>query len=450
MYETWHLLANDQYEDESLKQSNQSEGVGFLVGAITGSFLVRLSGAATGVMLGFFLAELHRSGVGQSSARAVGLLSAAFYVSELFGAPVVGFLIDRRGFRPFLLAGPAFGIAAEVLFAGPGHLAVLTVARLLQGLTTACTIPAALAFLSDATAKNPGSRGRIMGLFEVASIGGLAAGYVVAGVLWEGLHRSGFWILASIYAFAVAIFVVVKSGQRERVGRPISESFAAIRQVSGLAPAWLAVNAAAGLWFGQAAYQFRGAHAMLHQQLTNPMPVRDIGIVFGVYTLLFAMGTIAWGWALARVQIGVALRIGAVGLVATAGAIVGVNHADEIGTWATPTFIVLAIVAMAGQTAFTPAALTLLAGRSDSVQYGRGAIMGVYSMLLAGGQLIGSILGAYVADPWGIDGMIGATIVLGLVALVTLPPMVSTNGENLGNSQGTFTQVGTQGVVNPT
>lgn len=76
--------------------------------------------------------------------------------------------------------------------------------------------------------------------------------------------------------------------------------------------------------------------------------------------------------------------------------------------------------------------------------------MGVYSMLLAGGQLIGSILGAYVADPWGIDGMIGATIVLGLVALVTLPPMVSTNGENLGNSQGTFTQVGTQGVVNPT
>jgi MFS family permease len=391
-----------------------------------------MSGAATGVMLGFFMAQLHRSGVGQSSAHVVGLLSAAFYLSELVGAPIAGFLIDRRGFRPFLLAGPAFGILAEVLFASPSNLELLTLARLLQGLTTACTIPAALAFLSDATEKHPGGRGRIMGFFEVASIGGLACGYVAGGFLWDSLGRPGFWILASIYAFAVALFVVIKAAEREQSARPMSESFLAIRHVSALAPSWLAVNAAAGLWFGQAAYQLAGAHPMAHQQLTNPMAVREIGVVFGVYALLFAIGTIAWGWALGRVALRAALRIGVVGLILTALAIVGVNHADEIGSWATAVFLVVAVFGLAAQTAFTPAALTLLAGRSDSVHHGRGAVMGVYSMLLAGGQLIGSVLGGIVAERWGVDGLIGATIGLGIVAIATIPRMI--NQPPLGES----------------
>ncbi|HLZ10072.1 MAG TPA: MFS transporter [Chloroflexota bacterium] len=405
--------------------SNRPEGIGFLVGAIGGSFLVRLSGAATGVMLGIFMAQLHRSGAAQSSARYVGVLGAAFYLSELVGSPIAGFLIDRRGFRPLLLAGPTFGILAEVLFASPSHLALLTVARLLQGLTTACTIPAALAFLSDATLTHPGGRGRIMGFFEVASIGGLATGLVAGGFIWDSLGRPGFWILASIYAFAVAIFVVIKAGERERSARPLAESFLAIRHVSALAASWLALNAAAGLWFSQAAYQFSGAHPMLHQQLTNQMPVRQIGIIFGVYAVLFAIGTIAWGWALGRVSLGSGLRIGVFGCIFTAGAIVGVNHADQLGSWATVVFLILAVVGLAAQTAFTPAALTLLAARSDSVRHGRGAVMGVYSMLLAGGQLIGTILGAFVAETWGVDGLIGATIGLGIVAMVTVPRTIS-------------------------
>jgi hypothetical protein len=117
----------------------------FLVATIAGSFLVRLGGAATGVMLGLMLAHLHRTGAAQSSAMAASLLFGVFYLSELLGAPIAGFLIDRRGVRALLLAGPILGIAAEALFATPTHLGLLTVARLLQGLTTACTIPAALA-----------------------------------------------------------------------------------------------------------------------------------------------------------------------------------------------------------------------------------------------------------------------------------------------------------------
>ncbi len=388
--------------------------------SIVGSFLVRLGGAATGVMLGFLLARLHRSGAAQSSEMAIGLLTAAFYVSELLGAPLAGFLVDRRGIRPLLLAGPILGIVAEIFFASPSRLFQLTIARLLQGMTTACTIPAALAFLSNATEDETGERGRTMSFFEVGSIGGLAVGYVAGGLLWDFFHRAGFWLLILPYSLAVALFVFIRTGEG-RAPPPRGISLAAIRRATDLMPSWLCLNAAAGLWFGQAAYQLSGANPRPGQLLTEGLPSTTIGIIFGGYTLLFALGTIGWGSLLSRVRLGLPLRIGALGLLLVAGALFGLNHA---GDFAGPVFVAslgLAVVALAAQTAYTPAALTLLAQRSDSVRQGRGAVMGVYAMLLAGGQLIGAILGSGAARALGVDGLVLVTACLGLLGLATLP-----------------------------
>ena len=87
---------------ESAAPIESSAGTGVLLSAVLGSFFVRVGGAATGVMLGFFFAQLHRAGAAQSSAIVVGLLTAAFYLSELVGSPIAGFLIDRRGMRPLV------------------------------------------------------------------------------------------------------------------------------------------------------------------------------------------------------------------------------------------------------------------------------------------------------------------------------------------------------------
>src|SRR5262249_39004260 len=282
---------------------------------------------------------------------------------ELCGAPIAGFLIARGGVRALLLAGPVLGIAAEALFASPSHLTLLTVARLLQGLTTACTIPAALAFLSNTTAGGVSGRGRTMGFFEVGSIGGLAFGNVAGGFLWYWLHRSGFWTLTIVYGLAVALFVFIRSERARGTVRPPHASWRAIRGAADLMPSWLAVNAVAGLWFGQAAYQFSGANPRLHQQLTAGLSGRDIGLVFGVYTLLFAIGTIGWGWLLGRVSLGQALKTGVAGLLVAAVSLVGINHAGQYGGFWFGLSLVVGIGALAAETAFTPAALTLLAVR---------------------------------------------------------------------------------------
>jgi len=186
-------------------------------------------------------------------------------------------------------------------------------------------------------------------------------------------------------------------------------------------PPWLALSAAAGLWFGQAAYQLSGGNPRPNQLLTSGFSGSTIGIIFGVYTLLFATGTIGWGWLIGRVPVITAMRIGAVGVIATAVSVAGINHGEGfIRLWMVA-LIALGIVSVAMETAFSPAALTLLASRSDVVPEGRGAVMGVYSMLLGAGQLIGAALGGMFARPWGVDGLIVATAALGVIGLLTLP-----------------------------
>jgi MFS family permease len=398
---------------------------GSLLAAILGSFFVRIGGAASGVMLGLFMAGQHRAGIAGSSALVVGLLTAAFYLSELLGSPICGFIVDRRGVRSVLLAGPVLGVVAAALCAVPSHVLLLSVARLVQGLSAALTVPAALAFLSDATQGHLNTRGKIMGFFEVTSIGGIAVGYALGGYLWHWLHRPGFWILASLYTVAVSLFVFIRAERMGKSARVPSTSFRAIGHAVDLMPSWLALSAAAGLWFGQAAFQLSGGHTRPNQLLTVGLSDTTIGMIFGVYTLLFAMGTVSWGFALNRTRLAFPMRLGPLGMIVGALALFEINHASTMGgTWFF-SWLVVGIVGIAIETAYTPAALTLLAARSDVVRSGRGAVMGVYAMLLAGGQLAGALLGGIAAQEYGVDGLIGVTVVLAVLGFLTLPTLAA-------------------------
>jgi len=56
---------------------------------------------------------------------------------------------------------------------------------------------------------------------------------------------------------------------------------------------------------------------------------------------------------------------------------------------------------------------------SEAYPSNRGAIMGLYSVFLAIGQIVGSFLGAEAAKHFGIDGILIAT--LGLLAVALIP-----------------------------
>ena len=67
----------------------------------------------------------------------------------------------------------------------------------------------------------------------------------------------------------------------------------------------------------------------------------------------------------------------------------------------------------------TPAALGLLADISEQFPTDRGAIMGLYGVFLAVGQIAGSLIGGVAADWRGFDGLLLATF--GLLAIAIIP-----------------------------
>jgi MFS transporter, DHA1 family, tetracycline resistance protein len=110
----------------------------------------------------------------------IGLLVAIYAAMQFIGAPILGRLSDRYGRRPMLIAS-IFGTFLSFLLMGISHsLAVLFIARGLDGLTGG-NISIAQAYISDVTdAKN---RSRGMGIIGAAFGLGFIFGPALGGLL---------------------------------------------------------------------------------------------------------------------------------------------------------------------------------------------------------------------------------------------------------------------------
>jgi predicted MFS family arabinose efflux permease len=185
-----------------------------------------------------------------------------------------------------------------------------------------------------------------------------------------------------------------------------------------LAPTWIAVNASIGLWFSQSIFQFsridpRFPEQALHRGF-HPMQISLTAVIVGI---VFGAGLLYWGnrFRTFRRTTIILYGIGG-GAVLVAGGLV-VNHAAGVLTLipvAGALAMAFGLFVLAGA---TPAALGLLADMSERFPSDRGAIMGLYSVFLAVGQIVGSLIGGVAADTYGIDGLLVATLALLLVAL---------------------------------
>jgi MFS family permease len=116
------------------------------------------------------------------------------FAVQLLATLVSGPLIDRRGARLALRAGPALYLGAALIFFVSSAPAAIGLARVLQGVGIALIVPAAFALLPSLV--SPAVRGTALGAFGVSQNLALAAGPPVG--LW--LLRRGAAVL-----FAVAI-----------------------------------------------------------------------------------------------------------------------------------------------------------------------------------------------------------------------------------------------------
>ncbi len=400
-----------------------------------GTFTLRFSTGLTGAMLAFYLADLAKVGGSGIDGKVVGALAAMFYLAELVLSPIFGVLADRLGHRRVMLYGPAFGAVAVVLTAFTTHIGVLGGTRILEGASTAASVPSILGFIALATAGDESLRGRASARFEGATLAGLGAGFIVAPLLFKAIGANAFLFNAVIY---LGSFLIYRFGVADAhaappprtAGQPGLQRYIALishSHVLLLAPTWIAVNAAIGLWFSQSLFQFSKKNpAFPSQWLLQGFSAEQITIAAIVIAIVFGSGILWWGNRFNRFRRTTIIGFGVLGGIGLVAAGLVVNHAG----FAAGESVLVAGAVVVASIAFaaglfvlagaTPAAVGLLADVSERFPEDRGAIMGLYSVFLAVGQIGGSLIGGFAADGLGMDGLLLATGALLVFALVPL------------------------------
>jgi MFS family permease len=400
-----------------------------LIAVLAGTFTLRFSTGLTGAMLGLYLADLPDHGGPVVDATIVGIFSASFYLAELVLSPIFGILSDRLGHHRVMLYGPIFGGIAVVMTGLTTQLPILGVTRLLEGASTAASVPSILGFIALATAGNELLRGQAAARFEGATLAGLGVGFIVAPKLFEAIGPNAFFLNAVIYGVSFLIYLLgVKdpAGEREAVAARhvgFSRYFELVRSahVLLLAPTWIAINASIGLWFSQSLFQFSRANPDFPDQvLMRGFDANTITLAAIAIAVVFGVGLLYWGNRFKSMRRTTIILYGILGGGVLVGAGLAVNHSGGL-----PAVVPLGAGLLAAAGLFvlagaTPAALGLLADISERFPGDRGAIMGLYSVFLAIGQITGSLIGGLSAEWRGIDGLLLATFGLLAVALIPL------------------------------
>lgn len=421
---------------------------------IASSFLLRLAGGATALLLAAYLKQ-----VVHADATLIGLLYAVFYISELGLSPIFGALSDLRGRRFLLVLGPLMGVIALPIYPLTTLVVVLVFARLLEGVSTAAKVPSALGYLADATS-GPGKkmaalRGRVMGLYEISFLIGIVAGNglvsLLNSILGASLTFVGFYVIAGIYLVTAALlfFMVPETlpqaarehqqqlreaaaGDPHPIRTMLRERIKSYRELLkeptlvSFMPAWLAVNAVVGLWSAHIQPLMIRAQGVAPsgQLLENNFEVPQVAQGAIVAGLLFMVGIFLWSRVYARLRKTNMMIAALAGLFITCLGLLAINNSwlpfgEPISQWPLASLVVIGLLLVSG---FTPVALAFLAEISESHVEHRGAVMGLYSVLLALGQLLGAFGGGIFIQQIGLgfNGLILGSFLLGVVAWITV------------------------------
>jgi MFS family permease len=384
-----------------------------------GNALQRIASGTSGVLVGLYLANIasHGSPVG---AALVGTLGAISFGAELVGAVPMGIVSDAVAPRVLMTIGSLLGALATQLFGMSGFVSIFFLSRSLEGLGASAVTPPLLAHLTDVTEHNAGLRAKLMSYFEVSLLAGLALGGVLGGQLWRSFGTGAFAATASLYVVSAGLLYAGAVGSRGYgSSQAISGLFRALRHSSlqRLAPVWLCVNTIVGLWLGPTLI-FLLTHESNGSQFLDGIFVNHperVGWVLLSYSLVFGTGVTLWSFVLPHIPLPNALRITLTAMLVVCAEFLLLNHTHSAKAhWIIGVVIAISIMVESG---FTPAALALLAG-AIGAQAGRGAAMGIYSVLLSVGAILGSLVAAALGARFAVDGLIYGTLAMAIAALL--------------------------------
>jgi MFS family permease len=412
-----------------------------LVAVIVGSLLLRFASQTTGQMLQSYFDSID-SEYYHLSHTLTGFITASFFIAELFGSLVLGAMSDRYGRRLFIILGPVLGFIAVQLTSMTVVIWILVITRLLEGLSTASSVPATLGYISEATVGRPALRARIIGLFEITLFGGIAMGASVGGFLWKYFHQPvrlagielispAFSLNGLIYVASLAVFAWGLKDIKRKTSVPPGDhglrgKLKHYRDVLKspavwmLVPAWLAIFSIIGMWINHSVRLLTGKKHYPGQLLTRSITIVEFGNGLAILTVIFALGILVWSLILARYRKTSVMLVATVGLFALLLAIYGLNHLESFSSPLYYPLMGLLLMGAVVLSGFAPAALTYLADVTECYAEDRGSVMGLYSVFLGIGQLLGIATGGYFADWNGVDGLVLLSSIFGAVTAISL------------------------------
>ncbi|MEC0172219.1 MFS transporter [Paenibacillus graminis] len=179
--------------------------------------LLRNRGAMLLLMLNIFLAftgiglvvpimptYMNELGIGGSI---VGLLVAAFSLTQLILSPFAGGVSDRMGRKKIIVGGLVVFALSELLFGLAESSWLLFASRMLGGAGAAMIMPAVMAYVADTTSMEERAKG--MGLINAAITTGFIIGPGLGGYLAELGIRVPFFAAAGAAAFVAVMTLIV-------------------------------------------------------------------------------------------------------------------------------------------------------------------------------------------------------------------------------------------------
>ena len=337
----------------------------------------------------------------------VGLIAAAYPAAETACGPAIGILADRFGRNKWIWMGLSISTVSLFAFTLSTNVAYLVLVHSIQGVAAAMIVVASLTMVTDTSTRF--TRGRDMGIYDFANLGGYMIGIFVAGVLARIHFLLAPFYLGSALAGVAAVYAYImmeeSNGTKDTNALSPIETICILisdRRAAAMFPIWLSVTTFIGM-------------ALTFGPRLGPSPMITSSVIAGVVMVL-AFSQPFFGHLSDHYGRGRLMMLGMLSLIGFFATVIAMFRLRIDTLHLMPFFAIFGV----GSFAFAPAALASLGDIAP--KHGRGTTMGVYSVVISLGTIIGPLLGGYLLDRYGLASLFytGLLILISALALAIL------------------------------
>lgn len=347
----------------------------------------------------------------------VGIVVAAYPVAETIFGPLFGILSDRYGRRRWIYIGLTISTIALFAFTLSRNAPYLFIMHAIQGVAAAMIVVSSLAMVTDMSTVT--NRGRQMGIYDFANLGGYVLGISVAGILARGVSMRAPFYAGSILAAIGAVFAYTKIKERDVHHRNSAQSpiqtlrlLLGNKRAAAMFPIWLAVTTFIGI-------------ALTFSPRLGPS-VLLTSFLLGGAVLVLAFTQPLFGHLSDKYGRNRLMMLGMLSLIGFLVTMIDFVRRPGQLVFVAPFLVIFGL----GSFAFAPAALASLGDLAPLG--GRGMTMGVYTLVISLGTIIGPLLGGYLLDRYGLSSLFYAALVILMVAMGIAILLAGPDFRNLG------------------